>query len=99
MTGLMRAPRTRGALSGFLLVLLGLWGGLVPFIGPYDHFAYTPDSPWVSSPGRWWLSVLPAVAVVFGGFVVLTGTNRLATVTGAWIAAVGGAWLDRKSVV
>ena len=27
-------PRSRGAASGFLLILLGLWGALVPFIGP-----------------------------------------------------------------
>ena len=43
MTGMLRVPRSRGAMSGALLVLLGLWGGLVPLIGPYVHFAYTPD--------------------------------------------------------
>jgi hypothetical protein len=42
MAGMLRVPRSRGALSGALLVLLGLWGGLIAFVGPYFHFAYTP---------------------------------------------------------
>ena len=32
MTGMLRMRRSRGVLSGFLLVLLGLWGGLIAFI-------------------------------------------------------------------
>ena len=31
--GRMRMPRSRGAASGFLLVLLGIWGALIPFVG------------------------------------------------------------------
>src|SRR5689334_3673117 len=45
--GRMRIPRSRGATSGFLLVLLGLWGALIPFVGPYFNFAFTPDQAWV----------------------------------------------------
>src|SRR5215831_16608455 len=92
MAGMLRVPRSRGALSGFLLVLLGLWGGLIPFVGPYMDFAYSPDRAWSTSPGRWWLEVLPAVATVLGGLIVLIGANRLVTVAGAWLAALGGAW-------
>ena len=43
---MLRMRRSRGALSGFLLVLLGLWGALIPFIGPDFHYAYTPDAAW-----------------------------------------------------
>ena len=46
MNGILRVPRTRGVLSGLLLVLLGAWGALVPFVGPYFHYAYTPDTAW-----------------------------------------------------
>ena len=35
MTGMLRMRRSRGVVSGFVLMLLGLWGGLIPFIGPY----------------------------------------------------------------
>jgi hypothetical protein len=92
MTGTLRAPRSRGAFSGVLLVLLGLWGGLVPFVGPYWHFAYTPDSTWTTTDGRWYLSVAPAVATVLGGLIVLGGANRLGAAFGAWLAVLGGAW-------
>ena len=34
-------PRSRGAICGVLLILLGLWGGLAPFVGPYFHFGIT----------------------------------------------------------
>jgi hypothetical protein len=43
MAGMLRVPRSRGALNGALLVLLGIWGGLIAFVGPYFHYAYTPD--------------------------------------------------------
>lgn len=42
MAGLARMVRTRGALTGVTLILPGAWGGLVPFIGPYFHYANTP---------------------------------------------------------
>ena len=41
--GRLQIPRSRGAASGFLLLLLGVWGALIPFIGPYFNFAYTPS--------------------------------------------------------
>jgi hypothetical protein len=79
-------------LSGVLLVLLGLWGGLVPFVGPYVDFAYTPNDTWVWSADRFWLNVLPAIAVGLGGLIVLASANRAVAVFGAWLATVGGAW-------
>ncbi len=45
--GRMTIARSRGAASGFLLILLGIWGALIPFVGPYFDFAYSPDQPWV----------------------------------------------------
>ncbi|SEF54930.1 hypothetical protein SAMN04489712_101393 [Thermomonospora echinospora] len=92
MTGTMRVPRSRGALSGILLVLLGLWGGLIPFVGPYFDFAFTPDEPWHVTGDRLLLSVAPAAATVLGGLVVLAGANRAVALLGAWLATLGGAW-------
>ncbi|MBX6769352.1 MAG: hypothetical protein IRY90_19740, partial [Actinomadura rubrobrunea] len=92
MTGTMRAPRTRGLLSGTLLVLLGLWGALLPFIGPYLHFGFTPDEPWVYTFARLQLSVLPGIATVLGGLVLLVSAHRAIAMFGAWLAALGGAW-------
>lgn len=92
MTGTLRVPRSRGAFSGVLLVLLGVWGGLIPFVGPYVHYAYTPDRAWTLTSGRFWLEILPAVAVVIGGLVVLRSRLRPMVMLGAWLAALGGLW-------
>jgi hypothetical protein len=92
MAGMLQIRRSRGALSGFLLVLLGLWGGLVAFIGPYFHFAYTPDTAWTYTTARLWLEILPGAAVVLGGLLLIIATGRHVAAFGALLAAAGGAW-------
>ena len=92
MNGMLRIPRSRGALSGVLLILLGAWGGLIPFIGPYFHYAYTPPSAWSYTPGRFWLEILPAAGAVAGGLILLASASRPAALFGAWLAAISGAW-------
>ncbi|GAA2101845.1 hypothetical protein [Actinomadura alba] len=92
MAGKLRVPRSRGAFSGLLLLLLGLWGGLIPFVGPYFDFAYTPDKAWVYTSDRLWLSILPAAATGLGGLILLLSANRVVAMFGAWIAALGGVW-------
>ncbi|BCI52948.1 hypothetical protein NIIDNTM18_22260 [Mycolicibacterium litorale] len=90
--GRMRIPRSRGAASGFLLILLGLWGALIPFLGPYFDFAFTPDQPWTWTNGRGWLEVLPGAVAVIGGLVMLTSRNRATAMLGGWLAVAAGAW-------
>jgi hypothetical protein len=92
MTVMLRVPRSRGVASGLLLVLLGAWGALVPFIGPYFHFAYTPDTAWAWTSGRLFLEVLPGVAAVLGGLILLVSAFRPAAMVGACLAAAAGAW-------
>ena len=81
---------SRGRGIGGLLMLLGAWGAVIPFVGPYFGYAYTPDTTWTYTFGRLCLSVLPGAAVFLGGLVVLA-SERLAT-PGAFLAALGGAW-------
>ena len=85
-------PRSRGAASGFLLILLGVWGGLIPFVGPYFNFAYTPNQEWAWTTARGWLEVLPAAATVLGGLLLLGSRNRATAMLGGWLAVLGGAW-------
>jgi hypothetical protein len=92
MAGMLRVPRSRGALSGALLVLLGLWGGLVAFVGPYFHFAYTPGTAWTYTSGRLWLEILPGAVTALGGLILLGSRVRPVAMFGAWLAALGGAW-------
>lgn len=88
----LHMPRSRGATSGTLLVLLGIWGGLVPFVGPYFGYAFSPDITWHFTWGRLWLEILPAAATVVGGLMLLGSANRITGHLGAWLAAAGGAW-------
>ena len=92
MAGMLRVPRSRGALTGALLVLLGIWGGLIAFVGPYFHYAYTPDKAWTYTTGRLWLEILPAAATVLGGLIVGGSGSRPVAIFGAWRAAASGAW-------
>jgi hypothetical protein len=92
MAGMLRVPRTRGALTGALLVLLGIWGGLVAFVGPYFHYAYTPDQAWTYTNGRLWLEILPAAGTILGGLIVGGSASRPVAIFGAWLAAASGAW-------
>ena len=81
MAGLLRVPRSRGALSGTVLVVLGALAALIPFIGP-----------WVYTPARLWLEILPGVAAAAGGLILLGSANRAFAAFGAWLAALAGAW-------
>lgn len=87
-----RVPRTRGAASGVLLVLLGVWGGLVPFVGPHFGYAYTPDATWTMTAGRLWLNVIPGAVAVLCGLVLVGSRNRAVGLWAGWLAAVAGAW-------
>jgi len=99
MTTMLQVPRSRGAVSGLLLVLLGLWGALIPLVGPYFHYAYTPDRVWVFTAGRTWLEIVPGAAVFLGGVLLLLSASRPLAMFGAWLAAAGGAWFALGTVL
>ena len=99
MAGTLRVRRSRGAFSGALLVLLGLWGGLAPLIGPLLHFAYTPDRAWAVTSGRVWLEFIPGAIVIVGGLMLVASRLRPWTMLGASMALVGGGWFALGSVV
>lgn len=90
--GGLSMPRSRGAISGVLLVILGAWGALIPFVGPRFNFAYTPDRDWAWTSARGWLEVLPGVATVVGGLLLIVAANRVAAMLGGWLAVLAGAW-------
>src|SRR5262252_5984459 len=92
MAGMLKVSRSRGALSGVLLVLLGIWGGLIPLVGPYVHYAYTPDHAWKVTSGRLWLEILAAARALIGGLVLLISRLRPSALRGAFLAAASGGW-------
>jgi hypothetical protein len=92
MAGMLQMRRSRGAFSGFLLILLGLWGALIPFVGPYFDFAYTPNKAWTYNTGRLWLELLPGAAVFLGGVLLMIARGRHTALFGALLAVAAGAW-------
>src|SRR5690349_19064734 len=92
MAGMLRVSRSRGALSGVLLVLLGIWGGLIPLVGPYVNYAYTPNHAWRITSGRVWLEILPAAGALLGGLILLASKLRPMALLGGSLAAASGAW-------
>lgn len=92
MAGMLRVRRSEGAIVGVLLVLLGIWGALIPFVGPYFHYSYTPNRTWDGTAGRLWLEVLPGAVAFASGLLVLMSKLRPLALFGAWLAALAGAW-------
>jgi hypothetical protein len=86
----MRHITTR--LAGFLILVGGVWGGAIVFVGPYFHFTLGPDHAWRWTSGRLYLDVLPAIAAVVGGLVLLGAGPWLTGRLGALLALAGGIW-------
>jgi hypothetical protein len=99
MFGTLRIRRTHGMSGGVLLALLGIWGGLIPFVGPYFHYAYTPDKAWTYNTGRLYLEILPGAAALLGGMMLAAARGRHTALFGAFIGIVSGAWFALGNVV
>jgi hypothetical protein len=91
-TEALRLPRTTGALSGLLVLLLGVWGGLIPFIGPYFHYAFGGYQHWHWTSQRLWLNVVPGAVAVIGGLMLMRARTRVGGLTAGWVAVAAGAW-------
>ena len=88
----MRLARSTGAGGGLLILILGIWGIFIPFVGPYFHYGFSPDTAWHFSSNRLWLDVLPGVAAVLGGLALIVSARRASGVAGGWLALMGGVW-------
>lgn len=87
-----RVPRTRGATSGLLVMLLGAWGALVPLVGPHFGYAYTPNATWTMTGGRLWLEVVPGAVAFLAGLLLIASKHRAMGLWAGWLAALAGAW-------
>ena len=64
------------AFAGIVTILLGIWGGIIPFIGP--SFGYSADgtSAWAMTSAHLWLSVIPGAIAFVAGCVLLMVAPR-----------------------
>ena len=96
--------RSGGSAAGLVVVgvvtmLLGIWGALVPFIGPTFSFSADGSGAWTMTWAHFWLAVLPgAVAFVSGLLMLLAaprivnGSGRALLLLAGLLAVLAGAW-------
>ena len=88
----MRIARSTGAVSGLLIALLGIWGALIPFVGPYFDYSFGTNSTWHYTADRLWLNILPGALALLAGLLLLTASRRTTGSLGGWLAVTAGTW-------
>src|SRR5258708_38066181 len=92
MASAVPMSRSRGSLSGLALFLLGAWGGLARFVGPYFHLGFQPDKAWSYDTGRLYLVIVPGAVVLLCGLVVMVTKSRWLGGISGLLAALAGLW-------
>lgn len=85
--------RTSGQakLAGGIVLVLAVWGALVPFVGPSFGYGMGSTQSWTWSESRLTLHLLPGIAAALGGMLLMRG-RRASQMAGALFAVAGGAW-------
>jgi len=83
----------KARLLGLLLVVLGVWGGIVAYAGPAFGYRMDTAPAWDWTQARWQLHAVAGGAVVLGGLLLLAAAPRLIARLGAFLAVLGGMWL------
>jgi hypothetical protein len=91
-------PAGLGAV-GVLTLLVGAWGGIVPFVGPTFGFSADGSVSWYWSLAHALLWLAPGAVAVACGLMMLglvpravAGVGRVGSWTTGFVAAVCGAW-------
>jgi hypothetical protein len=88
----MRMARSTAAISGVLIMLLGAWGALIPFLGPYFDYSFGVNQSWHYTVDRLWLDILPGAVAVAGGLILLASARRALLLAGALLSLIAGSW-------
>src|SRR3954454_17662647 len=88
----MRVASSTGRLSAILIVALGVWGALIPFVGPYFDYTFGVHSNWHYTTDRLWLDIVPGAIAVLAGLLLVGARTRGAGVLAGWLAVLAGAW-------
>jgi hypothetical protein len=93
-----RRPFVLGVeMAGLLILLLGAWGGIVPYVGPAFGFSGDGTASWTWNLAHSLLFLVPgAVAVVAGALIMFVGavrpSGRALLAMAGLVAAICGAW-------
>jgi hypothetical protein len=87
-----RLARSTGAMGGLIVIVLGLWGALIPFVGPYFGYGFGAHASWHYSDNRLWLDILPGVVAVLAGAMMLGAVTRRTGLFAGGLGLAAGAW-------
>src|ERR1700760_1763865 len=72
-SGIRATVRPLGAAwVGLLSALVGAWGALCVFIGPYFDYRPTSSTTWQWTTNNWLLHLLPGAVAVVAGLMIVT---------------------------
>jgi hypothetical protein len=78
--------------TGLLIMLLGAWGGILPYVGPLFGYRMDNTGAWAWTTPHWELNLAAGALVFLGGMFILFGWRPTA-VFGGLLSLIGGAWL------
>lgn len=84
---------SRGLAGGMVLILLGVWTGFIHFVGPYFDYQVDTAGAWAFTVDRLWFGILPGVAAIVGGFLLVSARDRATGSIGGWVGLATGVWL------
>ena len=85
-------------MAGFLTLLLGAWGGIIPYVGPTFGFSADGAPSWTWNLAHSMLFLVPGAAAVVAGLLIMveglsTGPARRSVLgLAGLLAAICGAW-------
>src|SRR5439155_22966028 len=99
-SGVRATVRPLGAAGvGLLSALVGAWGGICVFVGPYFNYRPTSATTWQWTTNNWLLHLLPGAVAVAAGLVIMTlspvrraGGTRGGLGLPALLLAAAGGW-------
>lgn len=85
--------------AGLFAFLLGIWGAIVPYVGPTFGFSADGAPSWTWTAAHTCLFLIPGAVAMLGGLLVMLGASTSgaigrpgATSLGALLALSAGAW-------
>ncbi len=85
--------------AGVVTMLVGIWGAIVPFMGPTFGFSADGSKAWQLTAAHFWLAVLAGGVAFVAGLLMLlaapptvSGSGRSALFASGLLAVLAGAW-------
>lgn len=86
------------AITRVLIILLGVFGTIIPFVGPLFGFGMGPESAGALTTSKLIYHLIPGAVVILGGLMLFPSV-RASRVLGAMLAILGGIWLTLAPMV